>query len=945
MSGIAKSLLILLAVPLAFTLTTGTALAQGTALGEIEGRAAPVARRMCISGANAGDLCNEDSDCPGSTCFDRNVFNISVAVHYDASNADLTAIENLISAGSAVLFDVTDGQAEIGQATIHNNAFGTSEADLRVYPRTCVSGPSTGNICTSDNDCPPNPPNPAPGTCGNGVWWWANTGNWKNSGSMHVSIDNILAETAPGESFAHEFTHLVFDARDEYEARPGCGWNTTADSCPSSTCASGTSIGNVCTSDNDCPPNPPNPAPGICAPAIPGEAYSLMDAGGTGPTDGPFSEYCWGQGNSANLTDISGGNHDADNTTEQSQCRSNRSNWDQVVWSWPNVFQMPAAAPDPAAGGAVVNATQFIRTSETRRIVLILDESGSMSKESPSRMERLKVAAKDFVALAETGTELGIVSYSDDAESTNGRANVPISALGANRSSWNNAIDGLSPDNWTNIGAGLQKAQDMITTAGGVTANTYIVLMTDGLNNRPSPQATADADLQAKIADLLADGIPVYVTCTGSDRGLQSQCSEIAAGTGGHYVDSADAAALPEAFVSLHERSAGYQQIVSVSGFLSKTETASVFVEPGSEFVSFTLNWDKSKASAGMTVIDPDGKSYDSLPMPQGRYVRVSKPLSGEWFVRISVGGDVFIDSAYVLKAFSFNRVIRFTAGVSHPTVKPGEAIRISAFPHSLEGAVSHPKEVIRAGVIRPDGSVDSLELHDQGRDNTGMGDDVPQDGIFTGIYRKTQLKGAYTFDIRADIEGWRPPLDSLIDFRPIDDVPEPTPSPRFVRQFIVSATVAAPGDFEPNPEDGPDRPDESVATAVASYLIGSYDLREGQTRIHVMNPTAEDLTILVALFTVDGKPQRCVDRELPPNGLFELQVKELDPQVLLGVVKVVSLDPRGRTPKLGIVGNQRIRYEGGAVSETGLHPVSETILEDDLKRILSACGVTARGL
>lgn len=772
----AQFLSLVLTMVLGLPLTTGFALAQGTALGEIEGRAAPVARRQCIGGPSAGDLCNEDADCPGSTCFDRNIYSISVAVHYDASNADLTAIENLISAGSAMLFDVTDGQAEIGQATIHNNAFGTTEADVRVHtPNVCLEGPSLYNACTTDNDCPPNPPNPSPATCGS-VWWQANTGSWQTGGSIHVSINNILAAAAPGESFAHEFTHLVFDARDEYEARAGCLNAVVADSCP------------------------------VPATIATGEQASLMDEGGTGAADGPFSEYCWGQGDAADPTDVTGGIHDADNTTEQSQCRSNRSIWDQVTWSWPNVFVKPAGAPDAAAGRAVVNPTRFIRTSDTRRVVLVLDESNSMNKEAPSRMERLRVAAKDFVALAETDTELGIVSYSDDAESTSGRANVPIAALGADRSTWNNAIDGLAPNNWTNIGAGLEKARDMITTAGGVTANTYIVLMTDGLNNRPSPQATADADLQAKIADLLSDGIPVYVTCTGSDRGLASQCSEIASGTGGHYVDSTDAAALPEAFVELHERSAGYQQIASETGILSRFTETNVYVEPGSESVSFTLNWEQASASASMTVTDPDGNNYDSLPMPQGRYVRVSEPVSGDWIVRISVGGDVFNDSAFVLKAFSFNRLIQFPVGVSQPTFRPGEAIMISAFPHGPEGALSHPTEVIEARVTRPDGSEDILELRDQGRDATGLGDDVPQDGIFTGLYTNTQLKGAYTFDIRADIEGWATPLDSLADFRAPDAIPTPTPTPRIVRQYVVSAAIADPGDVESNPEDGPDR-------------------------------------------------------------------------------------------------------------------------------------------
>jgi hypothetical protein len=705
------------------------ALAQ-TANGELEGRAAPVARRKCVGGANAGNLCNEDADCPGSSCVDRNVFNITVAVHFNATDAELTVIKNAISAMSAMLFDVTDGQAEIGEAFIYNNAFGTA-ADLRIY------------------DFPP------------GVWWQANTGSWKTGGSMHVSYNNVTAAAAPGESLAHEFVHLAFDARDEYETRAGCGAATAAATCPdAATIAAG---------EEDC----------------------LMDAGGLnlGP---PATEFCWGQGDPTDLTDVSGGNHDATNVTEQSQCRSNRSCWAQVVWSWPSTFLAPAGAPDPAANGAAVNVTNFIVADNTVRVVLVLDESGSMSLESPSRMERLKVAANDFVTLAQNGTELGIVSYSNDAETASGRVNVAIAALGANRNAWTNAVDGLSPDSRTNIGAGLEKAEDMIDTAGGVTANTFIVLMTDGLNNEPSPQATANADLQDKVDDLLTAGIPVYVTCTGGDLGLESQCSEIASGTNGFYVDSADAARLPEAFVDFHEKLSRREPIDSASGLLSQPKTNLVFVETGSESVTFALMWQEEKAGADMTIIDPAGNQHSTLRMPQGRYARFSNPMSGDWQILIVLQGD--LDSSYITRAYTRNRTHSLSAAVRHASVLPGEEIFIYAYPRSVGGAISHRTEKIVGTVQRPDGSTDSIELHDQGRDPGGGGDDVADDGIFTGVYNNTNLKGAYTFLLRSEIDKWPQSVDSGGDATVL--------SPRFVREVRLSATVGDPNDVEQDPED-----------------------------------------------------------------------------------------------------------------------------------------------
>jgi Mg-chelatase subunit ChlD len=731
--------IILVICGLLLTPDWGSTYAQ-TALGEIEARPAPVARRICISGANAGHLCNQNGSCPGSLCVDRNIFNISVAVQFNATNAELTSIQNLISNGSSVLFDVTDGQAEIGEAFIYNNAFGTgTEADLRIYPTT------------------------------NPMWWQANTGSWQVGGSIHVSMNNVSSAANPGESLAHEFVHLVFDARDEYESRPaGCIDPTGVASCP-------------------------DDAAGVVS--------CLMDGGGLGGAD--HSELCWGQGNPANLTDLTGGNHDATNITEQSRCRSNRSCWNQITWSWPNTFLAPAGAPNNAANGAIVNPTHFVTVNTTMRIVLVLDQSGSMSLESPSRMNRLKVAAKDFIALAENGTELGIVSYSDDAEPATGMANVAIAALGANRTAWNNAIDGLTPTNWTNIGAGLQKAVDMINTAGGVTGNTFIVLMTDGINNRPSPQASADAFLQDRIDDLLALGIPVYVTCTGGDLGLASQCSEIAAGTNGFYVDSRDAARLPEAFVDFHERISHRDGLSSFASWMkldsNKYRTNrppnSFFVEEGSESATFTLLWDDTQQKVTMFVTDPSGKEYSSSPLQQGRFVRVTSPVPGEW--KMSIDWPRKAPAHYVTRAYSRNQTHSLSAGVRYARVLPGEEIYIYAYPRSTGGSVTDTSKRILGAVICPDGSIDYIELDDLGKLLPGGGDDISNDGVFTGVYRNTKLKGPYQFLLYADIDKWWQSEDRE---RP----DKTTRSPHFVREVRISATVGDPNDVVKNPEDHP---------------------------------------------------------------------------------------------------------------------------------------------
>jgi hypothetical protein len=712
--------------------------------GEIEGRPSSTFRRICLGGTNAGNNCKQNSECPGSTCSDRNVFNITVAVLYDAPAADLTAIQNMISVMSATLLDVTDGQAQIGHATIHNNAISTAQADLVIHPSS------------------------------NNVGFQALSGFFRNGGFMEVSINRITANPNPGFPLTHEFVHLVFDARDEYEKRAaGCGALTGAADCPV---------------------------------AGAGDPGCLMDSNG--------NELCWGQGNPANITDLSGGNHDPTNVTEHSVCRSNRSCWDQVVWSWPTTFLKPVAAPDPGSNGVVLTPTNFIVSHDNVRAVLVLDESFSMHLESPSRMQRLKVAAGDFIATAQNGTELGLQSFASDAETASGRASVPIAALGANRSAWTNAVNGLTPSTRTNIGAGLQKAKDMIVTAGGVTANTYVVLMTDGLNNEPAPGSNAAADLQAKINDLMAAGIPVFVTCTGGDLGLQSQCAEIAVGTNGFYSDSADASRMPQNFVDFQERIAGHQGVASVENNLSKMRESpplTFYIDEFSDSASFSLLWENASAEARATLTDPSGNTHQMRPIPQGLYARISKPGIGEWKMQISSTGA---DSRFVARAYVHNPVNNFVVSTRWPTRKPGEEMYVYASAHSKGGIVTQPGAKLTARVSRPDGSIDTLELFDNGRDAAGRGDDMGGDGVFTGVYKNTGPKGAYGFQVSAVIDKWHLAEDDHERDANLE-------SPRFMRDMRVSAAVSEPGDKPKEPEDG--RPPTRDLCKLCCWLAGVF--------------------------------------------------------------------------------------------------------------------------
>jgi hypothetical protein len=77
-------------------------------------------------------------------------------------------------------------------------------------------------------------------------------------------------------------------------------------------------------------------------------------------------------------------------------------------------------------------------------------------------------------------------------------------------------------------------------------------------------------------------------------------------------------------------------------------------------------------------------------------------------------------------------------------------------------------------------------------------------------------------------------------------------------------------------------------------------------------------------------------------NDLVEIDASRHIRQPILGLVKVVALNVKRDAPELGIVGNQRQMFDAhgslASMTETGLHPVAEEILMDDLTNIRPIC-------
>lgn len=297
------------------------------------------------------------------------------------------------------------------------------------------------------------------------------------------------------------------------------------------------------------------------------------------------------------------------------------------------------------------------------------------------------------------------------------------------------------------------------------------------------------------------------------------------------------------------------------------------------------------------------------------------------------------------------------------------------------------------------------IELYDDGT----HGDVTPKDGIYTLQFLNTQYEGSYVFRfkasgvspsgslfsrvktmaeyVRVEVDPSQTNFDSRIYQQAGNLVVKEyyvTPRDKFggylgpgypdqIQFYTTGGQWASPlidynngiysrllsydrtqgqPDVTPIVQDKPIKPSKAAIAPsggiISPYLIGTFDLRHDRnTVLSVINPTAKNLRIMVALFDDNERPLKCIQDKLSPNDLLEIDMFKHELGAKLGVVKVVSLNEKEDIPELGIVGYQRHFFKQRylfffqkkvGVTETILQSIPEEILLDDLKYIWKIC-------
>lgn len=185
--------------------------------------------------------------------------------------------------------------------------------------------------------------------------------------------------------------------------------------------------------------------------------------------------------------------------------------------------------PEPAGNGFTVTAdgarlpgdggTRLLRiglqtrgeSPETRRdaaLTFVVDTSGSMG--DTGKLDLVKDALHDLVGQLRPTDRVAIVAFSDEPRVL--RSMTPAS----NRAALNDAIDELSADGSTNLGAGMLTGYKVARAGYRGGATNRVILLSDGLANQGETSARA---ILRTVSEEAGKGISMLGVGVGSDYG------------------------------------------------------------------------------------------------------------------------------------------------------------------------------------------------------------------------------------------------------------------------------------------------------------------------------------------------------------------------------------------------------------------------------------------
>jgi Mg-chelatase subunit ChlD len=308
------------------------------------------------------------------------------------------------------------------------------------------------------------------------------------------------------------------------------------------------------------------------------------------------------------------------------------------------------------------------------------------------------------------------------------------------------AVDSLSANGGTSIGAGIREANQQLAQFPD-DPRRVIIVMTDGDENT-APWA------EDVIRNEVPDDVVVYMIGFGGyvDMGFLREIAEM---RGGQAFAAPTGSQLRDIYLDIVGAAGIQTPLLRWEGMIQPAERLSqlIYTDTSAQSASFVLTWEGSDLD--LVLIDPIGnvvsrQSSDGVAFEGGatsEFYRIDRPMPGQWTVEV-VGVDVpQQDYPFTMRAFvdsPINSTVISGPGSYAPAAPVSIAVRldeeIPITMASVEATIAPP--------VGSDAGPFRVFLRDDGRD----ADAVAGDGVYSAVFNSTDWDG--TYDVTLDVFG-----------------------------------------------------------------------------------------------------------------------------------------------------------------------------------------------
>lgn len=310
-------------------------------------------------------------------------------------------------------------------------------------------------------------------------------------------------------------------------------------------------------------------------------------------------------------------------------------------------------------------------------VVIVLDASGSMKSTDPHGF-RYEAISQFTGLLAEQGNVLGGVVFHTDVAAEETLTKI------TNQAGKDTVTDMLEsiPSNggWTNTGAGLARAVEMIKQNGDPELPSVILFLSDGNTEMASKEATqASLDQKADaIQEAREQGIQIYSVCLNANKSADvSEMRQLADATGGVFQEVAKAEDLQDVFNSFYNLIYGTSTITLVDEVFPDTgrlETTFDVPGLGVEEVNIIIYGNTKK----MSLLKPDGSESSATAVISDTFsmLKLTDIVPGTWtLVTEGVPGN----SIKINMVYNTNLGVEMSIVPEERIINPADPVTITA--------------------------------------------------------------------------------------------------------------------------------------------------------------------------------------------------------------------------------------------------------------------------